>query len=100
MSNTVYAFLLCSLAGFSTMLGCFLIFIKKQNQKILIGSLAFAAGVMTCVSIIDLIPESIHYLSTKYVTVPSIFIMLIFLVIGILIIGLITFIVIRNKNKK
>ena len=85
MDNTTYAFLLCTFAGLSTMLGCFLIFFKGKKETILIGSLAFAAGVMSSVSITDLIPESINYLNTKYNMFPTIFIMLIFLVIGIII---------------
>ena len=85
MNNTTYAFLLCSLAGLSTMIGCFLIFFKGKKQKTLIGALAFAAGVMSCVSIVDLIPESLHYLGGKYTTFPTIIIMLIFMVVGIII---------------
>ena len=85
MSNTIYAFLLCSFAGFSTMLGCFLIFIRGKNEKILIGALAFAGGVMSCVSLIDLIPEAINYIGNKYVIFPTILITLIFIVTGILI---------------
>lgn len=84
MNNTTYAFLLCSLAGLSTMLGCFLIFLKGKKEKVLIGSLAFAAGVMSCVSITDLMPESIHYLGSKYADFPTILIMLICMVIGII----------------
>ena len=67
------------------MLGCFLIFFKGKKDKILIGSLAFAAGVMCCVSITDLIPESIHYLNSKFTIFPSKIIMLIFMVIGIIV---------------
>lgn len=85
MNNTTYAFLLCTLAGFSTMLGCFLIFFKGKKDKILIGSLAFAAGVMSTVSITDLIPESLNYLINKYNIFPSILIMAIFLILGIII---------------
>lgn len=85
MNNTTYAFLLCSLAGLSTMLGCIVIFIKNKSNKILIGSLAFAAGVMTTVSITDLIPESLHYLKTYLFSFPRIIVMLICICIGIII---------------
>lgn len=85
MTNTSYAFLLCTLAGLSTMLGCFLIFLKGKKEKILIGALAFAAGVMSCVSLTDLIPEAIHYLHTKYTYFPSTLLMLIFMIIGIIV---------------
>ena len=84
MNNITYAFLLCSLAGLSTMLGCIVIFIKNKSNKILIASLAFAAGVMTTVSITDLIPESLHYLKTYLFSFPRIIVMLICICIGII----------------
>lgn len=84
MNNITYAFLLCSLAGLSTMLGCIVIFIKNKSNKILIGSLAFAAGVMSTVSITDLIPESVNYLNDYFVAFPKYIIMFIFIIIGII----------------
>lgn len=98
MANIIYAFLLCSLAGLSTMLGCFLIFFKGKKDKILTGALAFAAGVMSCVSITDLIPESIHYLRIKYTLFPTIIIMLIFIIIGIILSMTIDKYLPENKN--
>ena len=65
MNNTAFSFLLTILAGGSTMIGMLVIFIKKKNyDSIIVSSLAFAAGVMICVSITDLIParepEALH----------------------------------------
>lgn len=82
--NTLYGFLLTTIAGLSTMLGTLIIF-RKKSEKLLISSLAFASGVMFCVSINDLIPESIDLIGTKYNTIPTILLCLIFIVIGILI---------------
>ena len=63
MNNTYLAFLLTTLAGFSTLLGAILIFLKFKNKdKIVANSLSFAAGVMITVSILDLVPESIKLL--------------------------------------
>ena len=63
MNNTYLAFLLTTLAGFSTLLGTILIFFKFKNKdKIVANSLSFAAGVMITVSILDLVPESIKLL--------------------------------------
>ena len=57
MNNTLLAFLLTFIAGFSTMIGVLVIFIKKKNHdKIVMASLAFAAGVMITVSVTDLVP--------------------------------------------
>lgn len=58
MSNIAVAFILTFIAGISTMIGSLLIFFKDKRGVILKYSLSFAAGVMICVSFIDLIPES------------------------------------------
>ena len=66
MNNTLIAFLLTFIAGFSTMLGVLVIYIKSKNHnKIIMASLSFAAGVMITVSITDLIPESILLLGNN-----------------------------------
>ena len=59
----LYPFILTTLAGFATLLGTIPIFVKIKNRdKIISSACAFASGVMICVSIVDLIPESINYL--------------------------------------
>lgn len=63
----LYPFILTTLAGLSTMFGTLPIFIKIKNKDTLIAlACAFASGVMVCVSILDLIPESIKYLGKNY----------------------------------
>lgn len=67
------------------MLGTLPIFIKLKNEnKIIAGSLSFAAGVMTCVSITDLIPESITMLEQSYNGIIIVILVFIFLMIGII----------------
>ena len=66
MNNITLGFLLTTFAGLSTMIGSILIFIFKKNSKVLIASLAFAAGVMFCVSLTDLIPEAIHSVGKSF----------------------------------
>ncbi len=79
------AFLITSLAGFSTLLGMIPILFPIQKKDRLINfCLSFSAGVMITVSVIDLIPESLSYLQNIYSTFPSILISSIFIVIGIL----------------
>ena len=52
-------FFLSTMAGLATMFGMIPILFKIKNEdKVIASSLAFAAGVMLCVSITDLIPES------------------------------------------
>ena len=82
--NTYIAFILSSIAGFSTMLGSLIIFLsKKKSLNFLISGIAFAAGVMFFLSIFDLIPESILFLKNTYKIIPSILISLISLSIGV-----------------
>ena len=61
-----YSFFITSLAGLATMLGTFVIFFSSKNKdKIIISSLSFAAGVMVCVSLLDLMPESLNMLNNN-----------------------------------
>lgn len=84
--NTSYSFLITSLAGLSTLLGTIVIFFsKKDSNKIIVSSLSFAAGVMLCVSLLDLVPESLELLTSKYSNVASILFFGIFLSIGVLV---------------
>lgn len=83
--NTSYSFLITSLAGLSTLLGMIVIFFsKKDSNKIIVSSLSFAAGVMICVSLLDLVPESIELLTKRYSNVASILFFGTFLSIGVL----------------
>ena len=84
MSGVTYAFLITTLAGLSTMIGSIIIFYKKKTDNIITASLAFASGVMLCVSITDLVPESINLLSESFYIIPTILISLIFIVVGII----------------
>ena len=90
MNSISMAFLLTTLAGLSTMLGVVPIFIKLKNKdKIIASSLAFASGVMLCVSITDLIPESITMLTNYYNGLWVVILSFIFVVLGIIISSLI-----------
>lgn len=84
MSNVLYSFFITSLAGFSTLLGSLLIFLKKVDNRIIAGALSFAAGVMTCVSVIDLIPSSFELISSTFYEVFAILLLLTFFVIGVI----------------
>lgn len=77
-------FILTTIAGLTTLLGTFIIFINK-NDKIIPKALSFAAGVMITVSITDLIPESINYINKTFKTIPTVLIIGIFISIGIII---------------
>ena len=83
MNNVSFAFILTILAGLSTMLGSIFIF-NKKNENIIIAALAFASGVMSTVSITDLMPESYNLLINIFSKFPAIIYMLIFVVSGII----------------
>lgn len=80
MNIILYSFILTFIAGFSTLIGALLIFFKAKSNKIIVESLAFAAGVMFSVSMLDLIPEAIHLLNYKnIIEIPLI---AVFMVLG------------------
>jgi len=84
MNNTFLSFLLTLLAGFSTMIGTLVIFIKKENHnKIILASLSFAAGVMITVSITELLPESLLLLKNELSDISTIGICFLSVLLGI-----------------
>ena len=84
MSSNVYAFLLSTIAGISTIIGFLFIFIKRDREDIISKSLGFASGVMITISIIDLIPNSLNLIITKYSFIHSLFVVLMGFLIGII----------------
>jgi len=85
-NSTLYAFILSFLAGISTVIGAFIIFFdKNKNNKVVVVSLSFAAGVMICVSLTDLLPNSFNMILSSSNTFPKLILTLIFMVIGIII---------------
>ena len=82
----LYPLILTSLAGLATMIGIIPIFVKIKNKDYIIASsCAFASGVMICISILDLIPESIRYLNSYFNSFLVIMLCFIFLFFGIII---------------
>ncbi len=85
-NSCFYAFILSFLAGISTVVGAFIIFFdKNKNSKIVTVSLSFAAGVMICVSLTDLLPNSFNMILNSNNSFPKLLLTLIFMVIGIII---------------
>lgn len=58
---------------------------KKNSNKVILSSLSFAAGVMICVSITDLIPESILLISDNLHSISTILISFLGVVLGVII---------------
>ena len=100
MNSITIAFLLTSIAGLSTLLGTLPIFINIKNEnKIIASSLSFAAGVMICMSIFDLIPESISMLKNNYSIIGVISLSFLFILLGIIIFSYIEREVPSNNNE-
>jgi len=76
-------FIITFLAGCSTLVGYFFIYLKNNSNRVLISSLAFASGVMFLISITDLIPSSFSSISSVYYFIPAFLICSLFVVIGI-----------------
>ena len=86
MNNFIYAFLISTIAGLSTLLGCLFIFFKVQNiNKFLSISLSFSAMVMILISIFDLIPHSFFTLFFKYKYI-GLFLSIVAFIIGVFLI--------------
>lgn len=95
----LYAFLLTTLAGLSTVIGAFVIFFSKNKKdSIIIGALGFASGVMIMVSFSDLIPNSYLLFSNTYSIIVSILLLLIAMNMGVLISKSINKLIPSNNN--
>ena len=89
MSNNLYAFLLSTIAGLSTLIGYLFIYIKKDRDSVISKALGFASGIMITISIIDLIPNSFLLISKSYSSIYTLFLILIGFLVGILLSGIV-----------
>lgn len=86
--STLYAFILSFIASISTLIGAFIIFFDKNKEnRLVVISLSFASGVMICVSIFDLIPNSYSLITFSNNSFIKVLYMLIFLNIGFILSG-------------
>lgn len=86
MDNFIISFIITFIAGISTLIGGFIPFLKfKNEEKIILSSLAFAAGIMTSISILDLLPSSFNYLFNGYGLIIGLFLILIFFFVGVIV---------------
>ena len=97
MNNIFNSFVLTTLAGLSTVLGFFIIFVKGERHKIISFFLSFASGVMFIISIIDLIPSSLNYFNNYYLFYRLLLIS-IFIIVGIIISNFINHLISRYEN--
>ncbi len=98
MDNIFLAFILTFIAGLSTLIGSLFVFIKGNTENLTKYALAFAAGVMVCVSLTDLLPEGISLL-TKCNRGVGFMLVLVFVIFGMLISSLIDKFIPENHDK-
>lgn len=99
MSGNIYAFLLSSIAGVSTLIGFLFIFIKKDRVVMISKALGFASGVMLTISIIDLIPSSLELIIKKYKFIYALILVLLAFFIGVILSSIIDSKVEKNSKK-
>lgn len=99
MTSNLYAFLLSSIAGISTLIGFLFIFIKKDRVGIISKALGFASGVMLTISLIDLIPNSLDLIIKKYEFIYAVILVIIAFFMGIIISSIIDIQVDKTSKK-
>ena len=83
----IYAIIITSIAGISTLLGNILLFIPSRfKNKLLSFSLGLSFIVMFLISIIELIPDALHLLINKTNNITLFSLSLIYLIIGVIIV--------------
>ena len=93
-NSEIYAFLLTMGAGLATAIGSIIaLFAKQTNTKMLASSLGLSAGVMIYVSMVELYPKAIEYLSDFYGDFKGCTIAALSFFAGIVIIGLIDYLI-------
>lgn len=98
--SVISSFIITFLAGFSTLLGTLIYFIKDENKtKIISSSLSFSAGVMLFISFFDLIPEAIKNLCEIYNPIFSLIIISIFVIFGFIFMQFIDNLFITNDSE-
>ena len=85
MSGNMYAFLLSTIAGISTLIGFLFIFIKKDRKGIISKALGFASGVMLTISVIDLMPNSLLLIIKSHNLIYTLFLLITGFLIGVII---------------
>lgn len=85
-TQSLIPLLLSLLAGMSTVIGAFIVFFSKsENKKLITFALAFSAGVMITISFTDLFPAAEEALTKYHGKLNGILFTIFFMIIGVLI---------------
>lgn len=91
MKDFLFSFIITTIAGFATLLGSLIIFIKtKHHKKIIAISLVFSASIMLFVSFSDLIPSSFQLINKFYDLLPSLMLLFIYIILGGILVNIIS----------
>lgn len=82
------ALLLTTLAGLFTALGGLLAVIRQPKKKTIGFGMAFAAGVMTAISLVDILPRSIAFYHKAFLPVGTVLVVCSLLLMGMVVAGL------------
>lgn len=83
--SALFALLLSFLAGISTILGAFIVFIsKRKSRKTITFSLGFSGGVMICVSFTDLFPFAETTLVKYYGNLYGVLLTMMYMLSGVI----------------
>ena len=82
MNKFIIGFILTSIAGLSTILGYFTIFLPFKKSKLIAFALSMSSSVMITLSIVDLLPSAFTYLS-NYNVIFKLLLILFFMIFGI-----------------
>lgn len=94
----LWPFILSSIAGFSTVLGCLGIFIPvKKKDEFITFSISLSMSVMIMISLFDLIPSSLPYIGDSIVKNVVLFIL--FFCLGVLMVNVLNRLIEREKGK-
>lgn len=94
----VWPFVLASIAGLSTMIGCFGIFIPtKKKDEFITFAISLSLSVMLMISIFDLIPTSLSNIGSDIFS--SIVLFIIFFITGVLLVGILNRAIEKEKGR-
>ena len=99
--HIIIPLLISSIAGISTILGFFLVFLKiKPNNlnKFITFCLAFSISIMICISIFDLIPESFFQIVCYYSISRAIIFLVFSIILSIIILRILKLFLNKSKD--
>lgn len=98
-SRSLIPLLLSLFAGMSTVIGAFIVFFSKsENKKLITFALAFSAGVMITISFTDLFPAAEEALTKYHGKFQGVLFTILFMLIGVLIAMLIDHFIPDNEK--